>query len=47
VIFYAEVEPENDMKNWHLGIIVALIVGYAAGILFPSVGNTLRAKIGA
>lgn len=35
------------MKSWHLGIVLALLIGYAVGILFPSVGQSLKAKIGA
>ncbi len=34
------------MKSWHIGIIVAVLVGYALGIFFPSVGLTLKAKTG-
>ena len=34
------------MKSWHVGIVVALVVGYALGILFPSIGTSLRAKAG-
>lgn len=35
------------MKSWHIGIVVALIIGYAIGVLFPAVGQGVKAKIGA
>lgn len=34
------------MKGWHLGILVAVLIGYALGILFPGVGQSVRAKVG-
>jgi hypothetical protein len=35
------------MKSWHLGIVIALVVGYAIGVMWPSIGNTVKSKIGA
>lgn len=40
------VERGIPMKSWHIGIVVALVVGYALGILFPSIGTSLRSKAG-
>ena len=39
-------EIQTDMKSWHLGIIVAVLIGYALGIFFPGVGQTAKAKLG-
>jgi hypothetical protein len=35
------------MKSWHLGIVVAIIVGYAIGVIWPAWGVALKAKLGA
>lgn len=34
------------MKGWHIGIVLALAIGYILGILYPSIGQSLRAKAG-
>lgn len=34
------------MKGWHWGIIIAVLVGYALGVYFPSVGASLKSKVG-
>ena len=36
-----------EMKSWHWGIIVALLIGYLVGVKFPSTGASLLGKIGA
>lgn len=35
------------MKSWHWGVIIAVVIGYALGVLFPSFGATIKSKIGA
>lgn len=34
------------MKSWHFGLILAILAGYILGIFFPSVGTSLKAKLG-
>ena len=34
------------MKSWHWGIIIAVIIGYFVGVMFPAVGQQLKAKVG-
>jgi hypothetical protein len=34
------------VKSWHWGIIIAVIVGYALGLYFPTFGNSLKSKVG-
>lgn len=41
-----EVKKGFTMKGWHIGIIVAVLIGYFVGVMFPSVGNTVKAKLG-
>jgi hypothetical protein len=36
---------EGIMKAWHWGVIIAVLAGYVLGVMFPSVGNTLKSKI--
>lgn len=33
-------------KAWHLGIVVAVIVGYVLGVVWPGPGAMVRGKIG-
>lgn len=35
------------MKGWHWGVIIAVAVGYALGVLFPGIGTSIKSKIGA
>lgn len=34
------------MKSWHVGIVVAVLIGYVLGVMFPAVGNSLKSKVG-
>ena len=34
------------MKGWHIGLIVAVIIGYLVGIKFPATGQSLLSKVG-
>ena len=40
-------ERVYDMKSWHWGIIVALLIGYLVGVKFPATGASLLSKVGA
>jgi uncharacterized protein YneF (UPF0154 family) len=33
------------MKSHLLTVVLALVIGYALGVYFPSIGNTIRAKV--
>ena len=35
------------MKSLHLtfGIVAAVVIGYALGIYFPAIGNSIKAKL--
>jgi len=34
------------MKKQHLiGVVIFLLIGYAAGVLFPGPGQTVKAKV--
>jgi hypothetical protein len=34
------------MKGWHWGLVIAVLVGYALGIIFPSIGQSVKSKVG-
>jgi hypothetical protein len=34
------------MKSWHIGLIVAVIIGYLVGVKFPATGQSLLSKVG-
>lgn len=33
------------MKSWHIGIVLAVVIGYVLGVMFPSVGQTIKSKL--
>lgn len=33
------------MKTWHWGIIIAVLIGYALGVYFPSFGAGIKSKV--
>lgn len=34
------------MKSWHWGIIIAVLIGYVVGVMYPAIGQSLKAKAG-
>jgi hypothetical protein len=34
------------MKNWHWGIIIALLIGYFVGVKWPATGTSVLGKVG-
>ena len=36
----------NEMKAWHWGLIIAIVVAYLVGVKYPSIGTTVLGKVG-